>query len=290
MIEVTPPGFNVGTTLHEYGARAYTVWDGVVFFSNFVGQRVYRQRPGEDLVPITPPAGALRFGSSVADPDRNRIICVCENHVEGSEEVINENVAVDADGRTDISVLVTDNDFYSWPCINLECDRLAWVSWDQPNMPWDGTELWVAEIDEAGSLVDSVMVAGGADETVLQPEWGPDAALYFISDRTGWANVYRWLDGEVTPALTLEAEVSKANWWVGMSSYGFDSENSLVCCYVQRGVWRLVRVGLSELHVTPLDNPYWEMGHGDLQAAPGRVVFTGGSPTRSNSLLEMDLE
>ena len=211
MIEVTPPGFSVGTTLHEYGARAYTVWDGAVFFSNFEDQRVYRQSPGEDPVPITPPVGDLRFGSSVADPDRNRIICVCENHVEGSEEVINENVAIDPDGRMDPYVLVTDSDFYSWPCINQECDRLAWVSWDQPNMPWDGTELWVAGLDEAGSLVDPVMVAGGPDETVLQPEWGPDGALYFISDRTGWANVYRWLDGEVTPVLTQEAEVCKAN-------------------------------------------------------------------------------
>ena len=157
-------------------------------------------------------------------------------------------------------------------------------------MPWDGTELWVAEIDVAGSLVDPVMVAGGPDETVLQPEWGSDGALYFISDRNGWANVYRWLDGEVTPVLQLEAEVSKANWWVGMSSYGFDSEDRLVCRHVQCGVWRLVRVGLSDLHVTPLDNPYWVMGHGDLQACPGRVVFTGGSPSWPNSLLELDLE
>ena len=144
-IEVTPPGFSVGTTLHEYGARAYTVWDGVVFFSNFEDQRVYRQSPGEDPVPLTPPGGDLRFGSSVADPARNRIICVCESHEDGGEQVINEIVAIDPDGRMDPYVLVTDSDFYSWPCINQECDRLAWVSWDQPNMPWDGTELWVAE-------------------------------------------------------------------------------------------------------------------------------------------------
>ncbi|MDE2970490.1 MAG: prolyl oligopeptidase family serine peptidase [Chloroflexota bacterium] len=289
-VEVTPPGFSVGTTLHEYGARGYTVHDGVVFFSNFADQRVYRHRIGEDPVPITPEEGDLRFGSKVFDPVRNRIICVCENHLRGGEEVLNEIVAIDPEGRSDPAVLVTDNDFYSWPAVNAACDRLAWVSWDQPNMPWDGTELWVAGIAADGSLVDPVMVAGGVDETVLQPEWGPDGALYFISDRTDWANVYRWLDGEVTPVLQVEGEVSKANWWVGMSSYGFDSDESLVCCYVQRGVWRLVRLGLSDLRVTPLDNPYWVMGHGDLQAAPGRVVFTGGSPTRPISLLELDLE
>ena len=118
MIEFTPPGFSVGTTLHEYGARAYTVWECVGFFSNFVDQRVYRQSPGEDPVPITPPVGDLRFGSSVADPARNRIICVCESHEDGGEQVINEIVAIDPDGRMDPYVLVTDSDFYSWPCIN----------------------------------------------------------------------------------------------------------------------------------------------------------------------------
>ena len=109
-------------------------------------------------------------------------------------------------------------------------------------MPWDGTELWAAPFEEDGSLGAATFVAGGVDEAVIQPEWSPAGELFFISDRSNWANLYRWRDGEVEPVYEMEAEFSRANWWVGMSSYGFDSPGSLVCSYAQNGFWRLARI------------------------------------------------
>ena len=287
--DVTPEGFSVGSLVNEYGTRSFTVADGVVYFSNNGDQRVYRQRPGEYPVPITP-GGSFRYGSKVFDDKKGRLICIRENHRDAEEDhPISEIVSIDIDGLDAPKVLLADNDFHSSPCISPDGKRLAWLTWDHPNMPWDGTHLWCASVDENGDLGDPVLVAGGVDEAVIQPEWSPSGELYFVSDRTGWANLYRWRDGQIEPIQEMEAEFAKSNWWVGMCSYGFDSPKSLVCSYTQRGRWRLARIFLDDDRLEPIESLYWEMGHGDLQAAPGRVVLAAGSPTRPKSLVEIDL-
>ncbi|MDE2939482.1 MAG: prolyl oligopeptidase family serine peptidase [Chloroflexota bacterium] len=288
--DITPPGFSVGSMVNEYGARSFTVADGVVYFSNFADQRVYRHRPGEDPVPITP-EGNFRYGSKVWNKNPGRIVCVRENHSGIEEEhPVSELVTLGIDGQTEPLALVSDNDFHSSPCISPDGRQLAWLTWDHPNMPWDGTELWTAPLDERGLLGRPTLVAGGVDEAIVQPEWSPDGELYFLSDRHGWANIYRWRGGVVEPALEMEAEFARANWWVGMSSYGFDSPGSLVCSYSQKGLWRLARLFLDDGRLEPIGTPYWEMGHGDLQVAPDRVVLVAGSPSMPMSLLEIDLE
>ena len=288
--DVTPPGYSVGSMVNEYGARSFMVAHGVVYFSNFEDQRVYCHRPGEDPVPITP-EGSFRYGSKVWNENLGRIICIRENH-SGTEieHPVSELVTLDIEGQTDPIVLLSDNDFHSSPCISPDGRQLAWLTWDHPNMPWDGTELWTAILDERGLLGLPIMVAGGIDEAVIQPEFSPTNELYFISDRNGWANLYRWKDGQVEPALEMEAEFSRANWWVGMSSYGFDSPDSLVCSYVQRGYWNLARLHLPDEQLETIDFPYWEMGQGDLQVAPGRAVLVAGAPDRPLSLLEVGLD
>ena len=288
--DLTPPEFSVGTMVHEYGTRSFIVAEGVIYFSNYLDHRVYRQRVGEEPKAITP-KGELRYGSKVFDGKRGRVICVCEDHGSpDAEQPVNDIVAIDIQGRREPEVLVTSNDFYSSPALSPDGNHLAWLTWDHPSMPWDGTELWVAPVAEDGTLGESTLVAGGVDEAVIQPEWSPEGELYFVSDRSGWANLYRWRNGEVEPVLEMDAEFAKANWWVGMCSYGFDTPSSLICSYVSRGVWSLARLYLRELSLEPIAIPYWEMSHGDLQVVPGRVVFAAGSPGQPISLLQLDLE
>ena len=242
--DITSSDFSVGTMVHEYGTRGCIVAEGVVYFSNSLNHRVYRQRPGEEPVAITP-EGETRYGSKAYDAKRGRIICVCEDHGNAeATEPVNEIVAIDVLGQRNPEVLVTSNDFYSSPTLSPDGDRLAWLTWDHPNMPWDGTELWMAPVNEDGSLGEAILVAGGPDEAVIQPEWSPGGELYFISDRSGWANLYRWRAGCVEPVLEMEAEFAKANWWVGMCSYGFDSPTSLICSFGSRGFWQLARLNL----------------------------------------------
>ena len=291
--DVTPPGFSSVSMVNEYGTRSFTVAAGVVYFSNGDDQRVYRQLPGEPPVSITPDAD-FRYGSKVVDQARRRIVCIRENHSDPDEEhPLSEIVALDIEGVAEPLVLLSDNDFHSSPCLSPDGTRLAWLTWDHPNMPWDGTELWTANFNGDGSLAEATLVAGGADEAVIQPEWSPAGELFFISDRSNWANLYRWRNGEVEPVWEMEAEFSRANWWVGMSSYGFDSPGSLVCSYASDGFWRLARVVLDDERnshqVERIPLSYWEMGQGDLQVGQDRVVLVAGSPDRPMSLLEVNL-
>ncbi len=288
--DITPPAFSVGSKVNEYGTRGFTVADGMVYFSNTADHRVYRQFPGKEPVPITP-QGDYRYGSKVFHSGQDRLICIRENHSDPeAEHPLSEIVSIDIEGRGRPRVLLTDNDFHSSPCVSPDGNRLAWLTWDHPNMPWDGTHLWTAAFDASGELGEPTLVAGSMDEAVVQPEWSPAGELYFVSDRTGWANLYRWLDGQVEPVQQMEAEFSKSNWWVGMCSYGFDSPNSLVCSYVQKGFWRLARIFLDDRRLVPIDTPFGEMGHSDLQAAQGRVAMVAGSPKQSMSLVEISLE
>ncbi len=288
--DMTPWGYSVGSMVNEYGTRGFTVAGGNVFFSNASDHRVYRQLPGGGPVPITP-AGDFRYGSKVLHPGQDRLVCIRENHSDPeADHPLSEIVSLDTAGNRDPRVLLTDNDFHSSPCVSPDGARLAWLTWDHPNMPWDGTHLWTAPFRNNGDLGEPTLVAGSVDEAVIQPEWSPAGDLYFISDRTGWANLYRWRHGYVEPVLPMEAEFSRSNWWVGMCSYGFDSPNSLVCSYVQKGTWRLGRIFLDDGRLVPIEVPFSEMGHGDLQAGQGRVALVAGSPTRPMSLVEISIE
>jgi len=288
-VDVTPADFSVGTRVHEYGARGYTVADGVVYFSNYENHRVYRHRPGEAPVPLTPP-GDLRYAGIQVDRFRNLLICVRENHEIDTSVPVNRLVAVDLTEQQEVRILVSGNDFYAMPRLSPDSSALAWLTWNRPNMPWDGTELWVASFGDDGSLGEPMLVAGGINEAVMQPEWSPDGILYFVSDRSRWANLYRWRNGTVEPVLPMEAEFAKTHWWVGMAGYGFGSASTMVCSYAQRGVGHLALLHLEEGRLEPLEIPYSEMARGDLRVGPGRVVFEAGSSLHPMSVLELNLE
>ncbi|MCH8897634.1 MAG: S9 family peptidase, partial [Chloroflexi bacterium] len=161
-IDVTPPPFSARTRVHEYGGGAYTVSDGVVYFSNFSDQRIYRQDAGQSPYPITPEAD-IRYADYTVDRTRNRLISVQEDHTTADSEAVNTIVSLDVDGNFNPQVLVYGNDFYSSPRLSPDGSKLAWLTWNHPNMPWDGTELWMATVSEDGSLGPAVKVAGGTE-------------------------------------------------------------------------------------------------------------------------------
>jgi dipeptidyl aminopeptidase/acylaminoacyl peptidase len=155
-------------------------------------------------------------------------------------------------------------------------------------MPWTSAELWVADVDAKGELIRLHQVAGGLGESIFQPEWSPDAVLYFVSDRTGWWNLYRWRDGTIEHVLPMEAEFGQPQWCFGMSTYAFESQRSLVFAYAVRGSWKLGQLETSNLHWRPIDLPYKEIS--DVQARPGSAVFCAGSPTEPLAVALLDLK
>jgi dipeptidyl aminopeptidase/acylaminoacyl peptidase len=291
-VDITPREFNARTRVHEYGGGDYAVHDGVVYFSNFADQELYRQADGSAPQAMAQEklqdAGALlRYADAVVDGKRDRLICVREDHREKDREATNTLVALPRDGGP-ANVLVSRNNFYSSPSLSRDGSRLAWLQWNHPNMPWDGCELWVGEIAEDGSIADEQHVAGGLTESIFQPEWSPDGGLYFISDRAGWWNIYRISEGGAIECVCeMEAEFGVPQWIFGLSTYAFESADRIVCAFAEQGIWRLGTIDTRSRKIERIETPYTEISF--VRAAPGRAVFRAGSPTEPFSIIEMDL-
>lgn len=286
VMDVTPAPFNVRTRVHEYGGGSYLVHQGTVYFSNFADQRMYRQAVGSAPTPITPEV-AWRYADGSLDAQRQRIICVREDHT-GAGEAVNTIVGLPLEGDTEQQVLVSGSDFYSSPRLSSDGSKLAWLCWNHPNMPWDGTELWVAELKADGSVSTPEKIAGGLTESVFQPEWSPDGTLYFISDRTGWWNLYRLApQGMIEPLCPMDAEFGSPHWIFGLSNYAFESSDRLICTYSQAGISYLARLNTKTRHLETIPVPYTEIG--GIHVAAGRVVFSGGSATEPNVIAQLNL-
>ena len=287
--DVNPPGFNARTRVHEYGGGDYIAHGSVVYFSNFADQQLYRQAPDSEpqLMSEGSTEAQLRYADFVVDASRNRLISVREDHREHDREAVNTVVALPLDGG-EAQVLISGNDFYSSPRISPNGARLAWLTWNHPNMPWDGCELWAGEIGADGTLSNQQLIAGGLRESIFQPEWSPDGTLYFVSDRSGWWNLYR---AAAEPAIEcvceMQAEFGAPQWIFGLSTYAFESADRIVCVFAERGLWRLGTIDTQAKTLQRIDAPYTEISY--VCAAPGRAVFRAGSPQAPFSIIEMDL-
>jgi dipeptidyl aminopeptidase/acylaminoacyl peptidase len=288
-VDVNPPGFNARTRVHEYGGGDYIAHNSTVYFSNFADQQLYRQAPNSDpqLISEETSDARLRYADFVVDASRNRLICVREDHRENDREAMNTLVAMPFDG-SEAQVLISGNDFYSSPRISPNGSRLAWLTWDHPNMPWDGCELWAGEIADDGTIANQQLVAGGLRESIFQPEWSPDGTLYFVSDRSGWWNIYRAAaELSIECVCEMEAEFGAPQWIFGLSTYAFESADRIVCAFAERGLWRLGIIDTQTGKLQRIDAPYTEISY--VCAVPDRAVFRAGSPRESFSIIEIDL-
>lgn len=289
--DVTPEGYNVRTLVHEYGGGSYWVHGETVFFANFADQRLYRQDPDQAPRAITPepdqPLG-LRYADGTLTADGRRIICVQEVH-QTDDSVVNRLVSFPADGSAEPQVIASGHDFYSFPRVSPDSSELVWTTWDHPRMPWDGVELWRAPLRSDGTLGEAQRVAGGPAESIFQPGWGPDGTLYFISDRTGWWNLYAWRDGQAVPLAPMEAEFGVPQWVFGLSTYTVLPDGRIACIYSQQGLDHLGIIEPGSDQVRPLETPFTDIGGLHSTASGDRLWFVGASATESASVVGLDL-
>ncbi len=291
LTDVTPQGFNARTRVHEYGGGDFGVAEGRVYFSNFADQRVYRQRVETAPQPVTP-EGGFRFADFAVDARRGLLYAVREEHGEALREPANAIVRLNEGGEGNEGggrVVASGNDFYSSPRLSPDGRRLAWLTWNHPNMPWDGCELWVGELDDDGAVVESHLVAGGREESVFQPEWSPSGVLHFASDRGGWWNIHRLNeDGSAELLHAAEAEFGLPQWVFGMSTYAFASDDLIVCAYARAGVWSLAALDTRAKSLRRFKLPYTDISY--VRADASRAVFRAGSPTERAAVVELDLK
>jgi len=285
MMDVTPAPFNSRNRVHEYGGGDYAVSDGRIVFSNFADQRLYVQRAGSQPWPLTP-AADMRYADGQIDRWRNLFFCVREDHT-GHREAINTLVSIDLKAENAGKTLVSGNDFYSSPRLSPDGSRLTWLTWSHPNMPWDGTELWVGKLNEGGSINEAVRVAGAVNESIFQPEWSPDGTLYFVSDRTGWWNICRWRDNKIEPLWPMDAEFGQPQWVFASALYGFASERRIVCSYTKNGRDYLATLDTLTKTLNNIELSFTAISQ--VRVACDRVVFIGASSTEPTSVVSLNL-
>ena len=319
--ELLPAPWNARTRVHEYGGKAYLAVPSLslaggfdLVFANFADQRLYAAggavpaEAGVDPVPLTPVDAGFRFADLVLSPDGHEIWCVRETvlpvpedgipagfHIGGGVAVRREIVAVPLDGAAAadagaIRVLVSGAQFFAFPTPSPDGTRLAWISWNHPNMPWDGTELRVAPVSaDVSQVADAALVMGGPGESVLAPAWRDDASLYAISDASGWWNLYlvaASAGATPRPLHPLAEESAGPLWQLGGRPFGLLSDGRLV-----------VQHGLGELHLglldpasgelTGLDLPGYRTTNADLDVAGTTITTVAGGPRAAWSVLRL---
>jgi dipeptidyl aminopeptidase/acylaminoacyl peptidase len=285
LTDMTPVGFNARTRVHEYGGGDYAVSDGMIIFSNFADQRLYLQCPGSTPTPLTP-AGEIRCADGVIDRGRSVFFCVREDHT-GRGEALNALVRIDVKAQNEGTIIVSGNDFYSSPRLSPDGSQLAWLTWNHPNMPWDGTELWVGSLNKDGSVDKERRVAGGVNESICEPKWSPDGTLYFVSDPSGWWNIYRWLGHQVEPICPMDAEFGQPQWVFGSALYGFISERQIICSYAKNGRDYIAKLDTTTRTLDNIEFPFTAISQ--VQVTDDRVIFIGASPTEPTSIVSLNL-
>lgn len=321
--DMTPAPFNVRTLVHEYGGGAYVADTDAVWFSAFGDQQIYGidriDQAGAHAASEASTSGAptassassgssapdraattralptprqitheanVRFADAIVDHAHGRLICVAEDHRGTAHEPVNTLVSV-ALSTGAMQVLVDGHDFFSSPALRADGQQLAWLSWDHPNMPWDGTQLWLADLDADGALGNVRCIAGGADESIFQPAWSPSGELHFVSDRSGWWNLYRVRNGVIEALYPCDAEFGTPQWQFGTCTYGFDAQGRIVCLYAQDGDTHLAILDADAHRLDEIATPFRAMR--DLRIRGDQAVFVGSSPTAHEAIVLLEL-
>ncbi|XP_072091468.1 uncharacterized protein [Arachis hypogaea] len=306
-VDVTPKEFGVRTLAQEYGGGAFTVSGDLVFFANYKDQRLYMQSltASADVapIPLTPSYdGALvSYADGILDPRFNRFISVREDRRESrlNPPATIVSIALDSKHVQEPKVLVEGSDFYAFPRLDPKSEKIAWIQWSHPNMPWDKSELWVGYISENGEIYKRMCVAGDDPllvESPTEPKWSPNSQLFFITDRkNGFWNLHRWIESEnkVVPVYSLDAEFTRPSWVFGFNSYEFvpshDQRNKIICSYRQQGRSYLGMIDdaqgskLTLLHIpfTNIDN---------ITFGNDSLFVEGASPVHPSSVAKVTLD
>tara|TARA_B100000519_G_scaffold97055_1_gene84494 strand:- start:3492 stop:5390 length:1899 start_codon:yes stop_codon:yes gene_type:complete len=288
--DVIPNKFNAKTNVHEYGGGSFSVSNGIVIFSNYPDNRLYKVSEADPLpTPITKDDPNLRYANIEFDKLRNRIITVHENHT-NPNDIINSLVSINLEAPNNIITIKSGADFYSSPSINPDSTELAWIEWNHPNMPWDSTSLHVGNISDDGSLLNDKQISGFQNESISNPIWSPNGILHYISDVSGWWNIFHLKDGQEINLTPIKAEFTQPQWQLGINFYDFISENEIICAYNQNGICKLGLLSTPDKEIKLILPKFTEIGRAGIKASQEKFISILGSYDSGYKLYEYNIQ
>jgi len=296
LTDILPDDISVRSKVHEYGSGDFTVNNGVIYFCNADDQCIYQYDGSLTQLTEVNSEQESRYADFILSPDKRFLICVRENHF--SDKVVNELISLSLVGSlgknrfAKINLLHTGFDFYSFPRLTKQGHRLCWTCWNQPDMPWDAAELWVADFRIDGTMDAAHKVAGGGDESnkysIYQPSWSDDGVLHYISDASGWTNLYSCRDGVLNALTPIDREFGIPQWVLASSTYTLTKDNQIYAVYIQNGQHHLCRIDEASGHVEPIALPYKYFGD-HLLCLGNYLYFRGAGPASQEAIYQFDL-
>lgn len=284
-VEVSPPDTNIRTRVHEYGGAPYLVCDSVIYFVNFEDQRLYKMTADGSAHPITPDDGS-RYADMQVDATSKRLVCVRECHQTGSEPT-NSVVSISIEAPYTQTVLADGHDFFAYPRVGPDGTKLAYIAWDHPNMPWDDVQLYCVDLAGDELVSQPKRLNPDIDESVVDLQWSPNGELFFIADRSGWWNLYRWNGSTITHLIDKSCEFAGPLWSLGQRNYGFLSDRTALVSYGEDNKAALAVLDLDTLSLTPIAHPCATIG--SVSCGNGYAVFEAGFADDTPALMKFTL-
>lgn len=291
--DLTPAPYSVRTACHEYGGASYCVKQDAIFFVNASDQNIYQLDLTNKSISAVTCSKHLRFADLTWDLQRRRIIAVAEDHrpCTQGKEPRNSLVAISLENTPTsiVKTLASGADFYSNPSLSPDGQQLSFLCWRHPNMPWDATECYLADLDENGSIAEQQRISasqGNNQESIFQPSFGPNGDLYFVSDANDWWNLYRFKNAsnDVDALFPMQAEFATPQWVFGMSCYSFLNDSNIICCYTQNGRWQLATLDVEKHQLRNIKSDFDDISM--INSGEGRAIFFAANSQVANQLCQ----
>jgi hypothetical protein len=279
--DLLPPPHSIRTRAHEYGGAPYLATADAIFYVLDSDQRIYRYDLINSTTQVMTPEGAYRYADFNYDVKRGRLIVVREDYSADAHSPDSAIIALNLNNG-EIQILTQGADFYSNPRISPDGKQFSFLRWNHPNMPWDGTECVLAQLNPGGEILSSAVIAGGTQESIFQPQWSPAGELFFVSDRSNWWNIYRWNNGTAEAICRLDAEFATPRWVFGMSTYGFLSSSEILCCFSQHGFWQLGVINIASNVLTTIASDFCDIAN--IHCRNSTAYFVAASANKSTQL------
>ena len=286
--DLLPEPHSIRTRAHEYGGSSYLVTGERIFYVLDADQRIYYIDRKTSINKPLSPSGNFRCADFCWDNARNSLVCIREDHTSADHDkkIVERSEIISIDLSGSIKVLISGADFYSNPRISPDGNKLSYLCWNHPQMPWDGTECYCADLDLVGEITNTRLIAGGKTESIFQPQWSPTGELFFVSDRNNWWNIYRHTENGVEIICDMPAEFATPQWVFGMSTYGFLSTSEIFCCFSQLGQWNLALIDLKSKSINKIKNDFKDIS--GIHCNNNEVYFLAAGETHSTSLFKFN--